>query len=376
MPLDANRPTLEGRILLTGATGLLGGRLLQILRPPGSYRDVVVLVRKAEQAECFEQRGIRSMTGDLSRPHLGLTEWEHQDLAQSLTEVIHSAADVRFDISLADARAVNVYGVRQLLNLARRCPKLRRFAHVSTIYVSGYRQGAFPEAPMPRGQRFVNSYQQSKFEAEELVLDAMRDIPAAIYRLSAVIADSPRGHVSQFNYFHHLLRCLPGSLLPMVPGDPQAPVDLITNDWAAAALAYLFEYRFAPGSIRHLCAGPQNSLQLQEAIDRICRVLDSHPSRQGQGPARVPRLVSLGEYDRYVSKCQEGVLRSIVEALGYHVRLLAIRQSHLNPLATADLAGSGIIPAEPGECLENTMRFCLDTDWGRKLEPTKAGAYV
>jgi nucleoside-diphosphate-sugar epimerase len=365
-----------GRTLLTGATGLLGSRLLEILRPPGSEREVVVLVRRPEQAECFERRGIRAVVGDLSLPRLGLAESDYQDLESSLTEIVHTAADVRFDLPLAESRAVNVHGVRQLLDLAGYCRKLRKFAHVSTLFVSGYRQGAFPEEPTPRGQRFVNSYQQSKFEAEESVLDRMRHIPAAIYRLSVVIADSPQGHVSQFNYFHHLLRCLPGSPLPMAPGDPQAVVDLVTNDWAAAALAYLFEQRFTPGSIRHLCLGPQNSLRLEDAIERACRVIESHPNRSGRGPVRVPELVSLGEYNRFLAGCQDRTLRAVAEALGHHVRLLAIRQAHLNPLATADLAGSGISPGDPGQFLENTVRFCLDTDWGRKLPAVKAGAHA
>ncbi len=363
-------------VLLTGATGLLGRRLVHNLKSLDPGREIVALVRRPEQAMALAHTGVRAVIGDVAQHRLGMTDGDYQQIASSVTEVIHAAADVRFDASLEESKAVNFGGVRNVLTLALDCRKLRKFAHVSTVYVNGYRQGVFAEEPTPRGQRFVNHYQQCKFEAEGLVLDAMRQIPAAIYRLSLVIADSPDGRVSQFNYFHHLLRLLPGSRLPMIPGDPQVVVDLITNDWAAAALAHLVDHRFVPGSIRHLCAGPEKSLRLGDAIERTCAVVEAHPSRRGAGPVSVPKLVSIGEYNRFLSGCQDPAVKGLAEAIGHHVRLLGIRQSHLNTLAAAELAGSGIQLVDPGRYLENTVRFCLDTDWGRKSAAASSNAYV
>jgi nucleoside-diphosphate-sugar epimerase len=355
------------RLLLTGATGLLGGALLPLLRAARPDRDVVVLVRRPEQAARFAADGVPAVIGDLSRPMLGIEPRAYAELTRSVTEIVHGAADVRFDQSLAESRASNLAGTRRILDLARRCAGLQRVAHVSSIFVNGYREGVFAEEPLPPGQRFVNSYQQAKYEAEQLVLDAMRDLPIAIYRLSLVVADAADGRVSQFNYFHHMLRFLPGSPLPMMPGEPDIRVDLVPNDWVAAALAHLYDARFAPASIRHLCAGPDASMRLADAIDLVCDVVERHPSNVTGRPMRAPRMVSLGEYNRFVSGCDDGVMRQAAETLGRHVRLLGIRQSHLNTATMADLAGSGIVLPPMRDYLVNTVEYCLATEWGKKM---------
>jgi thioester reductase-like protein len=366
----------SGLTLLTGASGLLGRQLVRTLRSGRPDRDLVVLVRRPDQAAEFARSGVASVIGDVAEDRMGLSDADYARLANSATTIIHAAADVRFDAPLEESMAVNFGGVRHMLDLARDCRKLEKFAHVSTVYVNGYRQGTFAEEPTPRGQRFVNYYQQCKFEAEGLVLEAMKQIPASIYRLSLVIADSPDGRVSQYNYFHHLLRVLPGSPLPMVPGDPQVVVDLVTNDWVAAALAHLVDHRFTPGAIRHLCTGPERSLRLGDAIERVCRVVENHPARRAEGRVRIPKLVSIGEYNRFLAGCQDQTVRALAETIGHHVRLLGIRQRHLNTLTAEDLAGTGIESADPALYLENTVRFCLDTDWGRRPAVTDANVYA
>jgi nucleoside-diphosphate-sugar epimerase len=367
----ANRDLFSGRcVFLTGASGLLGTELLRLI----DGAKVFALVRREDQARELAARGIRPVLGDVSRERLGISDRDYQDIVSSATDMIHGAADIRFDLTLAESRAVNLFGVQEMLELAFSCRRLEKFLHVSTVYVNGYRQGVFAEAPVPRGQRFVNYYQQSKYEAEGLVLDAMRRIPAAIYRLSLVIADSVHGNVSQYNYFHHLLRWLPGSPLPVIPGDPDVLVDLVPNDWVAAALVHLFTNRFSAGSIRHLCAGPELSISLSEAMERICRVVESHPSNSSGRRIGIPQLVSLGEYNRFLGNCPDREIAALADLVGHHVRLLAIRQVHLNALTVEELMGSGVAPPDPRTCLENTTRFCLDTQWGRKPPGAVAAA--
>jgi thioester reductase-like protein len=353
-------------LLLTGVTGLLGGALQRLLRQRQPERIIVALVRRPDQAARIAADGLEPVVGDLSLPMLGLDAATYTALTRRVTGIVHGAADVRFDQALADSRAVNYYGVRSMLDFARRCAGLRRMVHVSSIYVNGYRQGVFAEAPVPPGQRFVNSYQQSKYEAEGLVLEAMRDLPIAMYRLSLVIADDARGDVSQLNYFHHMLRALPGSPLPMMPGEPDIRVDLVPNDWVAAVVAWLYDERFTAGSIRHVCAGPDASMRLADAVDLICDVVERHPTNVTGRPMRAPRMVSVAEYNRYLAQCEDGVMKHTAEALGRHVRLLGIRQSHLNTLMQSDVEGSGITLPPMPDYLARTTEFCLDTDWGKK----------
>lgn len=58
--------TASGRILVTGATGDIGGHLAQALHDRGA--TFAVMCRKAEQRASFEKRGIETVAGDFSDP--------------------------------------------------------------------------------------------------------------------------------------------------------------------------------------------------------------------------------------------------------------------------------------------------------------------
>ena len=364
-------------LLLTGASGLVGRMLIPILQKHYPERTIVALVRQPEQAARLEMQGIQTVFGDLARPRLGLSRSDYARLATSVTEILHVAASVRFDLSLEKSRVVNVEGVREILLLAESCAGLRKFGHVSTTFVNGCREGVFDEEPMAPGQEFINPYQQTKFEAEGLVLEAMGHLPASIYRIPVLLADSEDGVVSQFGYFHHLLRMLPDSILPVMPGDPEVLADMVPADWAAASLAYLFDFRFTEASIRHLCAGVQRSMRLGDMMARVSGAIERHPSYPRGRSVRFPRLVSNAEYDDFVRNCADRALRFIANSVGRHVHIMGMRQGYLTTKAQSDLAGSGLFLPDMLSCLENTVTYCLDTQWGRKpLEHQACAAYA
>ena len=357
--------TSAGSLFLTGATGLVGQNLIKVLRKNHPFRPIIALVRHPWQAELLKGQGIEAVLGDVSRPLLGISPGDYSSLCERLTEILHVAADLRFDRPVEECRLVNVVGVCGILELATSSAQLRKLGHVSTTYVNGCREGIFEEEPMPPVDEFVNGYQQSKFEAEALVIEAMRDIPASIYRLPVLLADSADGTISQFGYFHHLLRMLPDCNLPAMPGDPNLPVDLVPADWVAASLAHIFDFRFTAGAIRHVCAGPEHSLRLSEIADITCRTMERHPSYPAGRSVRLPRLVSIAEFDEIV-KASNGSLRRVIVQLGHNVRLMGVRQEYSNAKAQADLRDSGLALPEMRSFLANVVNYCLDTEWGRK----------
>jgi len=181
-------------LLLTGATGLIGSRLLGRLLASRPDRRIFALTRqRSKDASLGPDSRLTVLEGDLSRPGLGLDKAVLSKAQSSLTEIVHCAAETRFGLPLEEARAINTYGTRQLLDLARRCERLEKFAHLSTVYVAGRSTGVTSEVPLQHANGFCNSYQQSKYEAELLVVKAMSQIPAAIFRLSSVLGDSKTG---------------------------------------------------------------------------------------------------------------------------------------------------------------------------------------
>lgn len=266
-------PQQDELLLITGGSGLVGSGLARAL-------GGVILTRKAD--------GHAMVRGDLRERNLGMAPQDAEWLRSHVTGIIHCAADLRFTLTLEAARAVNTEGTRRLLDFAESCPYLRKFAHVSTLYVAGRRAGAVPERPLPHECGYFNVYEQSKHEAEALVIERMRRLPVSIYRLSSIIGDARNGRVQQINYFHGLVRMVPWSeKIRTIPADPLASVDLIADDWCTAAMAELFAHHFVPGSIHHLCAGAEHSLHAAELFELVFQVYNAE-----RGTAFVPPRLS------------------------------------------------------------------------------------
>jgi len=358
-------------LLLTGATGLVGSQLLPHLLAARPERQVILLSRQpgSVTASKFDPR-IRIVQGDITQPQLGLDKEVFVSLQSGLTEIVHCAAETEFGLSLGLARATNTEGTRNVLALARRCGKLEKFAHLSTLFIVGCSTGKLAEEPLRHNNGFCNTYQLSKYEAEDLIFEAMRDIPALIFRLSSLVGDSKTGQVQQFNYVHRFLRVFPRNILPMIPGDPIAPVDLIPTDWGIPALAYLFDRAFVPGRIYHICAGREGSLSVGEMLDLTLGIFELHPRARRWLPIHVPQLVSLAKYQEYVERSMHGddaLLDELLRVFGYFIPHLGMYQEFDNHYVQEALAGSGLCLPSIRDYFGKVVNYCLETNWGFSL---------
>lgn len=250
-------------ILVTGGTGTVGREMLPVLERLMPGETIHLLRRPA---------------ADIRVPGLGMPSEERAALQRKARVIIHCAAEIRFNLPLDEVRETNLEGTRRMLEFAQGCPRLERFAHISTLYIAGRREGWVREAPVPHGEGYFNTYTQSKHEAEELVL-AEPKLPVSIHRLSSVMGGG--GHVEQ------VLRLIPfSSEIPLLPGRPEVPVDLIDAAWTGRALATLIARHFEAGAIRHLCAGPALAPTLGELLDMAFA-----------GGGKRPRLVSASKFE-------------------------------------------------------------------------------
>src|SRR5205085_9173760 len=156
---------------------------------------------------------------DLTSPRLGLSDARFDELAASVSSIVHSAASVSFTLPLDEARVINVQGTARMLELAARMPDLEHYAHISTAYVAGTHRGVFGERDFDLGQAFRNSYEQTKFEAEQLVR-SHPEIPFSIIRPSIVVGDRRSGWTAAFNVLYWPLRAFARGLFTEVPGVP------------------------------------------------------------------------------------------------------------------------------------------------------------
>jgi len=216
-----------------------------------------------------------------------LSEPDYARLLSEATRVIHSAATVRFDQPLDEARRINVEGTRNILDFAseaHRAGRLRSLAYVGTAYVAGDRSGLVRETELQAGQGFRNTYERTKFEAETMVRAQLESIPGVILRPSIIVGDSRTGVTSSFKTLYWPLKIYARRLWRTVPGFPDAVVDVVPVDFVAEAVARL-AFRgtrlWPPPSIS---AGPHASATIQEIAEARGCVLQCAPAHATSTP--------------------------------------------------------------------------------------------
>ena len=269
--------------VISGGTGIVGSALVQQLAGLLPHCEIVVLTRKPEHVRL---KNVTAVFADVEVPDLVLSEPVRSMLRSRATLLIHCAADTRFNLPIEQVRLTNTEGTRHILNLALECRRLEQFAHVSTLYIAGRHKGRVAEEPLQHDAGYVNTYEEAKHEAEELVLQQSARLPVGIYRLSSVIDESGNG-----GHFRQLVRFVPWChQFPFFPADPCVPVDLIDREWAARALSVLIVEHFQPGCIRHICAGESSSFS-------VAAIMDAVFSAYGDSAVRRPRLIDLSEFE-------------------------------------------------------------------------------
>ncbi len=245
-------------ILITGATGLLGGRVLARVLDAEPDLHAYALVRDRRRWEStarafrFPPNRVTPLHGDLRMPGVGLAPDDRRMVRREHVAILHLGADNEPSRGLEAARAANVEGTRHLIDLAGDTDA--RFCLVSSAFVAGCRTGEIPELEgRSLGAGWVNAWEQSKWEAERIVRESRMDF--VILRPSAVICDDLTGHVTRHHAFHHALRLIHSGLVPLLPGRAESPIDVVPADYVASAIASLAFRPDAGGTTLHLCAG-------------------------------------------------------------------------------------------------------------------------
>ncbi len=164
------------RILVTGATGLVGSHFAEQARQRGFH--VRALCRSSAASDLLQECGVEIVEGDLSNTESLKTACD------GATVVVHCAAKVGDWGPTEDYRRINVDGTRSLLDAAQDTGSLQRWIQISSlgVYEGTDHYGTDEStAPCITG---IDGYTLTKVESEQLVTDDIsnRQLPAVVLR--------------------------------------------------------------------------------------------------------------------------------------------------------------------------------------------------
>ncbi len=173
-------------MIVTGATGFLGGQLVRQLRK--EYRIYALGRRSPQEAGGVEGPGIRWFRVDIADLDRLRDVFRHIEAEGGARQLLHMAA--YYDFTGADSpeyERTNVTGTRNLLELSEPLG-LRKFIFASSVAACPFpgpgaavTEATPPHAPFP--------YARSKRAGEEMLASYRDRVPSTIVRIAAIFSD-------------------------------------------------------------------------------------------------------------------------------------------------------------------------------------------
>jgi NAD(P)-dependent dehydrogenase (short-subunit alcohol dehydrogenase family) len=295
---------------ITGGTGFIGQNLISELLQK-KKGNVYVLVRSGSRKK-FEAlkkdwgksaRRVIPVTGDLTRPMLGIPPKKRRELEGQIHHMYHLAAV--YDL-MADAESqirVNVDGTTNAIRFAADT-QVKHFHHVSSIAAAGMYPGIFREDMFEEAQGLEHPYFRTKHDSEGVVREHCQ-VPWRIYRPGIVVGHSETGVIDKIDgpyYFFKMIqkmrRMLP-SWMPTV-GLEGGRINIVPVDFVVKAMLHISHKGRLDGQCFHLTdpkpkrigevlnlfASAAHAPQMQMRVD--ARMFSFLPGAVKQGLAMLP----------------------------------------------------------------------------------------
>jgi thioester reductase-like protein len=285
-------------IFITGFPGFIAERLVARLARPDTQFYLLVEERMTDTAVRSAERiaaetgtpleNFAVITGDITKPDLGVDPADLETVRAETTDVFHLAAVYDLAVPEELARRVNVEGTGNVNAFVRSLPGLRRYNYISTCYVAGKRTGRILENELEHDAGFRNFYEETKYLAETEVEKLKSELPVTIFRPSVVVGDSETGETAKYDGIYYLiayLRKAPGLLRAVNVGNDDVRLNLVPVDFVVDGIAALADDERAVG--KTIALADPSPLTTAELFDAIAERLTGKRSLVTPPPALI-----------------------------------------------------------------------------------------
>jgi len=277
-----------GRVLVTGASGIVGWSIVEALYARG--REVRVVARNVERTRNVLPAGVDVVPGDLLDPHSLV------GAVAGCTTVFHAAGmPEQWLRDPSQFHQVNVEGTRALVDAAL-AEGIGAFVYTSTIDVFAQRPGVGYDESVLQTEPLPTAYERSKQLADRIVAEAVsRGLPARFIHPAAVFGPSPTRTPGLNDVIAKLaanrLAVLPPGGVPVVFA-PDLARGQIATAAAPVGSRYILCDRYVPfaelaEAVKRV-AGSRRPPQLSAPLARIASRLSEITSKVTGGPPVLP----------------------------------------------------------------------------------------
>ncbi len=261
---------MQKRILLSGATGLIGGELMLVLAAMGIQSTAIVRAPDAMQSRArlldrlqksaLWQSGfidlVQAVPGDIEMANFGLST----AVLQSADVILHSAASTSFKPD-AGVYPINIKAATNFAGILKNLMPSQRGFFVGTAAVTMEPRGVITEDMVFAG--YANDYIRSKRDAETLLRST--GVPFVSLRPGIVLS---RG-IDDAKLARNMLWAIPVMAeLGEVPLDPLARLDFAPVDFVARAFAEMLHKENLAHDCYHVSTG-EASMTFQTLADEL-----------------------------------------------------------------------------------------------------------
>lgn len=287
------------RMLITGATGLIGGEILLESLSCQDIESIGVLVRgdgleearqklyrrigRVQTEELTRSGYLQVLLGDICQPNIG-KDGNLRRMLDRIDTVVHCAAETSF-IRDAQCEAVNIDGLSNFLGLIKKYNSHCRFVYFGTAAACGIRRGwieADAQFPTDRGKHLWH-YGYTKAVGENLVRALIPD-RCLILRPSVVIGSHNRTSARSV-----LWGLTATHFFDFLPIEQIAGMDVVSVEDVARWTLALLQRQSLPCQTFFLSSGNDGFMSARELADTVAAVR--------QRPNRL-KFVSPREWER------------------------------------------------------------------------------